>query len=359
MSKPLPISSKTTFIYVACADDSSIDCYQLDTKLGQLHYLRSTNTFAQVMPLAIAPDKKNLYAAIRSEPYKLMSYQIEQSSGELIKLAEASLPSSMAYISTDRQGKFLLSASYHDSQIFITPLSHGYVVGAAKSYATGLHAHFIVAHPFKAFVYATSLGSDLLHQYSLNTQNGQLVDIDKGYIHTPKGVGPRHIVISPDGLFLYVVTEMSATILCYRIDPHGALIFFAEIMGFPNQSYGLKKSKVREQVTLEEMASSTWASDIKLTPCGKFLYIAERTSSTVSAFRVNKENGLLQYIETLVVERQPRSIAIDPSGHYMVVTGQLDNKIGLYQINQQTGRLINTASAKVSKNANWVEIISC
>jgi 6-phosphogluconolactonase len=36
-----------------------------------------------------------------------------------------------------------------------------------------------------------------------------------------------------------------------------------------------------------------WASDLHLTPNGRFLYAAERTSSTLAAFRVDTASGKL------------------------------------------------------------------
>ncbi|AWM80700.1 hypothetical protein DKL61_10285 [Gammaproteobacteria bacterium ESL0073] len=358
MTHPLPTHNMSTYVYVSCADDSSIDCYQLDIKTDQLRYLRSVNTNGQVMPMAISPDNKQLYAAIRSQAYHLINYQIDHSNAELKKIAQTRLPASMAYITTDRQGKYLLSASYHDNQLFVMPINNGQVSESCTIYNTGLNAHCVVVHPSNSFVYSTSLGSDKLHQYQLNNQNGQLTAIDKGYIDTPKGSGPRHIAISPDGHFLYVVTEMTATVLCYKINPHGALTFLAEIADFPRQYNHLNKSKRRDQVTPADEPTSIWASDIKLTSNGNFLYMAERTSNTIGAFQIDKLTGLPHYIGAFPVEKQPRSFAIDTSGHYMVVTGQQDNHIGLYTINHQTGRLSPQTKANVGKNANWVEIIS-
>lgn len=358
MTHPLPTNNRLTFIFVSCADDSSIDCYELDTNKNQLHYLRSVNTNGQVMPLAVSPDNKRLYATNSAQAYQLISYQIDHTNAALTKIAQTRLPASMAYITTDRQGKYLLSASYHSDQVFVMPINNGEVSESCAIYNTGLNAHCIIVHPLKNFVYSTSLGSDKLHQYQFNDQNGQLTAIDKGYIDAPKGSGPRHIAISPDGQFLYVVTEMTATVLCYRINLHGALIFFAEMANFPHHYHHLNKSKRRDKVTPAEAPNSIWASDIKLTPDGNFLYIAERTSSTISAFQIDKQTGLPHYIAAWPVEKQPRSFAIDASGRFMIVTGQQDHHIGLYTINQQTGRLSPQTKAKVGKNANWVEIIT-
>jgi 6-phosphogluconolactonase len=56
-----------------------------------------------------------------------------------------------------------------------------------------------------------------------------------------------------------------------------------------------------------------WASDLHLTPNGRFLYAAERTSSTLGAFRVDAASGKLTYVGSTPTEKQPRGFAIDPA----------------------------------------------
>ena len=59
-----------------------------------------------------------------------------------------------------------------------------------------------------------------------------------------------------------------------------------------------------------------WAADIHLTPNGKFLYASERTTSTLSVFKVDAATGLLTQIDTVPTEQQPRAFEIDPTGKY-------------------------------------------
>jgi 6-phosphogluconolactonase len=59
------------------------------------------------MPIAISPDRRFLYAALRSEPYPVSSFAIDPTSGRLTHLAHAPLADSMAYIVTDRTGQKL------------------------------------------------------------------------------------------------------------------------------------------------------------------------------------------------------------------------------------------------------------
>src|SRR5258707_8513304 len=54
---------------------------------------------------------------------------------------------------------------------------------------------------------------------------------------------------------------------------------------------------------------SIWASDLHLTPNGKFLYAAERTSSSLGLFSVDGATGKLTWLSSTPVEKQPRGFA--------------------------------------------------
>ena len=66
----------------------------------------------------------------------------------------------------------------------------------------------------------------------------------------------------------------------------------------------------------------------------------------------------MTFLRTTEVEKQPRGFNIDPSGRFMVVSGQLDDEVGLYRIAPQTGELTRVDEAPTGKNANWVEIVT-
>ena len=100
-----------------------------------------------------------------------------------------------------------------------------------------------------------------------------------------------------------------------------------------------------------------WAADIHLTPDGKYLYASERTSSTLTAFRVDPASGELTTIESYPTEKQPRGFNIDPSGGYLLSVGQLSNSLTSYAIDKASGKLTVLKQYPTGKNPNWVEIV--
>jgi hypothetical protein len=70
----------------------------------------------KVMPMAVSPDRRFLFAALRTEPYSIASFAIDGANGMLTHLGNAPAPNSAPYISTDRTGRFLFGAYNPESE---------------------------------------------------------------------------------------------------------------------------------------------------------------------------------------------------------------------------------------------------
>ena len=56
-------------------------------------------------------------------------------------------------------------------------------------------------------------------------------------------------------------------------------------------------------------------------------------------------------------EKQPRGFAIDPTGRFVVVSGEKSDTISSYAIDAETGALKPIGQYPTGKGANWVEIV--
>lgn len=326
-----------TMVYVSNADDGTIGIYRLDEDKGTLTPQGAAKAAPMVMPMAQSPDRHFLYAAIRKEPFRMISYEVGPD-GELTKRGETKLPDNMAYIATDRTGKWLLAASYFGDKVSVSPIGGP----ASQLLATGRNAHCILADSSNRFVFVTNLGADQILQYRFDAATGTLRENDPPLIKTEAGEGPRHMVLSPDGRFLYVLTELQGDVLQFAIDPdRGTLRRTAAISIIPA---GMMPPKV-------------WAADLKITPDGRFLYASERTTSRITQLALDERTGAPRLMGTTPTETQPRGIAISPSGRFLVASGEKSEQISLYSIDPKDGRLSPAGRAPGGKGANWVEIL--
>jgi 6-phosphogluconolactonase len=176
--------------------------------------------------------------------------------------------------------------------------------------------------------------------------------------------GPRHFITSNDNRFLYALSELQATVTTFAIDGKtGLLTEVSTTAGLPADSK-LGPGAPRGAIGVpggpppRSTDNDIWAADIHQTPNGKFMYISERTSSSIGAFGVDGASGKLSFLSSTPTERQPRGFAIDPKGRYMVVTGEKSETISVYSIDPSSGALKLLNKYPTGKGANWVEIVS-
>src|SRR6266478_3729580 len=104
-------SHAATFVYVSNAEDGEIGAYRmLDS--GELQPGARAKAASIVMPMAVSPERRFLYAASRSKPYLVHVYSIDPTTGALTKLSDSPLAESFPYISLDKSGRYLFGASY-------------------------------------------------------------------------------------------------------------------------------------------------------------------------------------------------------------------------------------------------------
>ncbi len=332
-----------TVVYVANADSREIYVLELNGKNGNLKIIEKVNVTGAVMPLAVSPDRKYLYASLRSEPYSVASFAVNPKSGHLTLIKIAPLADNMAYISTDRTGRYLFGASYSGSRISVNAIGPNGEVSPEplQVIPTGKNAHCILTDSSNKFLFVTNLGDDAILQYRFDSINGHLTPNKPATTETRKGAGPRHFIFHPNGRFVFGTNELDGTLNTYLLGSAGTLELVDSNSLMPAGS-----------------PAKPWAADVHLTPDGRFLYASERTTSTITAFRVDGKNGKLTLIDSYPAETQPRGFNIDPDGKYLLVAGQKSNTLGVYEINQKNGILRRVAQMEVGRNPNWIEIIA-
>jgi len=332
----------TTVVYVANADSQDISVLRLDKSKDTLVPLDTVKVGGTVMPLAVSPDKRFLYASLRSQPYRVTSFAIDPASGRLTRLGESSLADSMANIDTDRSGRWLFSASYGGGRIAVNEIGKDGVVGPTRQLIeTGPNAHAIHADAANRFVLATSLGGDNVSIWRFDAQLGRLTPNDPPLLAAPAKSGPRHFVWDKAQRFMYLLGELDASLAVHAWD----------------DQRGTLRELQRTTTLPAGFAGKPWAADLHLSPDGRFLYASERTSSTISAFRVDPVTGLLQPLGQTPTEKTPRGFAIDPGGAFLVVAGQESNSLSMYAIDAASGELGAPVRTAVGRNPNWVEIV--
>ena len=300
---------------------------------------------------------------MRSQPTRVLTYAIDPATGALSQRASAALPDSMPYVSTDQTGRFLFTASYGGDKLAVSPIGENGLVEseAIQVIPTGRNAHSILPDRSNKFVYAATLGANQVLQFTLDSKTGKLTPNEPAAVGPEAGHGPRHMAVSPDNKNLYVLNELSGHVTQYAIDAgKGTLTLVESINSVPAEGglvWGalapVGAAPASAPAAPKDDKPKVWAADIQITPNGKFLYSTERTTNKIALFTIAPETGKLAYVTNFATEAQPRGIRIDPTGQYLIASGEKSDRLSVYKIDQGTGRLSEPNRYPAGNGANW------
>jgi 6-phosphogluconolactonase len=335
-----------TVVYVANADSRDISVAHFDAAAGTLTEVQRAAAPGTIGPLALHPARTRLYAALRSEPFRAVTFAIAPGTGAIAPLATAPLPDNMCYISPDRRGRFLFGASYSGDRISINPIGpDGLMDGRpVQVLATDPHPHSIVADPTNRYVLVPCLGGDAILQFVFDETTGRIApNPAAARAEVGRKAGPRHLVFHPNGRLAYGTNELDATAGAYRFDASTGTL-----------------TPVGTRTLLPPGFEGTppfAAADLHVTPDGRHLYASERVSNRLTGFQIDAESGALAPAGSVPVETKPRGFNIDPRGRYLLAVGQVSNQMTIYAIDADSGTLTPHRRYPMGRNPHWVEIV--
>jgi len=242
-------------------------------------------------------------------------------------------------VSLDKTGKYVLVANYDGGSVAVFPLlgdgglgqpsafvqHHGHGVNPKRQ--EGPHAHSIALSPDNRFALAADLGLDEMLLYRFDPGRGSLAPNRPAFANVSPGAGPRHFDFSPDGRFVYVISEMGTTVTAFGYDAaRGALRQLQIISTLPKDFKG-----------------ESDCAEIQVHPSGKFLYGSNRGHDSIVVFTVDPRTGMLSLLEHVPTRgKTPRNFAIDPTGSFLFAANQDSGNVALFRIDSKTGRLSPT-----------------
>jgi 6-phosphogluconolactonase len=181
-----------------------------------------------------------------------------------------------------------------------------------------------------------------------------------------QGTGPRHLVISQDNRFIYLLNELTGTVTTLPLNPDTGLLTELDSVSIlppdtklvPGMPRGAVGTPGANQAQGRNTDNDIWAADLHLAPNGRFLYASERTTSTIGVLSVDGTSGKLIYLGSTPTEKQPRGFNIDPTGRFIIASGEKSDMLAVYSVDAQSGALKPVGRYPTGNGANWVEIVN-
>jgi 6-phosphogluconolactonase len=339
------------------SNGEGIYLFEMDVLTGELSHRKLAAKIENPSWIAIHPSKKYLYAANEISNYNgnsgsVSAFAIDSASGDLSPLNTVSSEGAgPAYLSIDSSGKYALVANYGGGSLAVLPIQPDGSLGAAvdiyrdtgslgSTTATNAplgsfavsghdapHVHMIAPDPRNKFVLAADLGQDRIYSFRFDPVSGKLTPSnDVPFTSLPSGDGPRHFVFHPSGHWLYAIQEEASTVVLFHYDPEtGSLTSQQTISTLPLGFTG-----------------SSFASEILISPNGRFLYAVNRLHDTIAIFAIATNGKLRRVGETSTLGDYPNQCRIDPSGSFFYACNRRSDAITTFRIHRDTGLLAFT-----------------
>jgi 6-phosphogluconolactonase len=339
LALPLQVPAATSTGYVGtytrfASGSSGIYTFQWDARTGVPSALREAAATADPAFLAIHPNGRFLYSVNESgnDPDSLTAFAIlDPAAGTLRKLnSVSSMGRGPCHVSIDPSGRWVFVANYRSGHVAVYPVQADGSLGAAQqtlaqpASSVQSRAHETVMSPEGKFLLSADLGLDKVFVWRFDVASGTLSANDPPAASFDTGDGPRHLLFSKDGRFVYVLLELQAKLATLRWDAaRGTLTQIAKFSTMPPDYRGPLS-----------------AAELALTPDGKFLYASNRgNSNSIAIMRVGRDGVPVVQGHIASGGRTPRYIGIDPSGRFLLAAHHDSNEIVTFRIDPASGAL--------------------
>ena len=183
------------------------------------------------------------------------------------------------------------------------------------------HAHsawFITGNQFVS----ADLGTNELWFSVIDAVVNRIIPLPDLRLKMEPGAGPRHIAVNPTTGILYVLNEL-----------HNSISVIKPLQG--------KYTVIQTISTLPKgFSAANTGAHIQLSSDNKFLYASNRGHNSIVVYKVNAENGVLQFVaHEPTLGDGPRNFAFTPDEKFMLVANQKSDLITVYKRNKNNGKI--------------------
>ena len=314
-------------------DNHGIRVYDVDLKKGRFKE-KDRIVVSNSSYVTISHNKKYLYSITDSgvEAYLILP------DGDLEKINHADINGMRGcYLSTDYTDKYLFVGSYHDGKLTILRLNEDGSVGEMTDQVLHKGLGSIAERNFRPHITCARMthdnkyllvadqGMDHVNVYSFDLISGKvkLADVIRSELES----APRHIKISKNGKYIYIVHEFKCTIDVYEYSEVKNHPFFEKI-----QTIDTCK---REKGSLNAASALSFSDDYQ------YLLSSNAGDNSVVMYHADEDSGRLEQLFCLPISGEyPKDVAIFPDNKFIVSLNHESNDMTFFRVDPASKTII-------------------
>lgn len=322
-------------------DSHGIRVYDVDMENGRFNE-KDKVEITNSSYITVSHNGKYLYSItdFGLEAYKILS----DGALELINFAPINGMRG-CYVSADYTDKYLFVAGYHDGKLTVLKILEDGGVGPITDEVFHKGLGSVTERNFRPHINCARMthdnkyllvadqGMDHVNVYSLDLEKGKvkLADIIRSDLES----APRHIKLSEDGRFIYIVHEWKCYIDVYTYEDKDGAPYFEKIQTI---------STLRKNASKQGSASSALAFSKDY----KYLLSSNAGDNSVIIYNVDKKTGMLTTNFCLPVSgAYPKDAELFPNNKFLVSLNHESNTMTFFKVDLDKG--IMTMNAKPMK----------
>ena len=346
------------FVYACSAPDQGYLVY-VGTYTGHgsdgIYAYRFNPSKGELIPVGLAAKTENpsfltldsagqfLYAvneidSFQNQPAGAISvFAINKESGKLKQLQKiSSLGAAPAHLSLDKTGRYLLVANYTGGNVAVFPIGSDGLLGEHTSLVqdsgSGINPER-QAGPHAHFIHVTND-----NRFAMTADLG----IDKVLVNR---FDPNTGILTPAGSG-FAKLEPGSGPRHIAFTPSGKFVYVLNeltstitVFSFESETGAMQSMQMLSTLP-KGFSGNNSTAEIVTDTKGKFLYVSNRGDNSIAQFSINPTDGSLTPIGWISSGGEtPRNFEIDPSGQWLFAANQNSGNIVLFGIDQATGTL--------------------
>ena len=302
-----------------------LSVWNFEEETGTLSFVSSTRGIDYPTFLTYNNSNERLYCVSETKDGSVANFSFEEEKLTFLH-SQKSLGDDPCHLALSPKNNLLAVSNYSSGTLTLLSLdSEGNLLqpiyskqftgrGTDPIRQKGSHIHSSLWTEKEDHLFVADLGLDRILHYTTESLN------TPSFKKTPLKTGPRHMILSQDGTFLFVAGELSNEIVVYRIDKYDSCFTLVQTIS-----------------TLPEtFTGNNTVADIHLQ--GSFLYCSNRGHDSIATYHLDTTSGMLTLVGiTSTLGKEPRNFCISPEGKFLLVANASSDELHVFALDRTTG----------------------